>query len=265
MLDHWRFRSWNLPQETLRSELAAELSTQTCLDGLARRYTSSLGMPHYAGWIEHTPLNTANVDLLDRHFEDHRFINIVRDGRAVAASVLKTDFGPTTVRSAAQWWQAHVLPGLLAHWRDSERVLLVRYEDLLARPDWSRQRILHFLGYSDTRTDKVQVRVDPYFQRTHGLVDRPADRSRIDAWRESLTPAQIEAFESIAGASLTGLGYELSRPVAAPPKRAARYLDSIADSLRQACWQLPARVLHRWKSDSRRRRQSSPPERGSGP
>ena len=252
ILNHWRFRTWNLDVEALRRELSEKLSAGACMNLLAERYTHSLGMSPYKGWIEHTPFNTAHVHLLDRHFEDSRYINIVRDGRAVAASILRTDFGPTTIRSAAAWWQAHVLPGILAQWHHPGRVLLVRYEDLIMNPERSKARILAFLGHGPAEA-AGKIRVDPYWQATHELVEGPADRSRIEAWKQSLRAKQIEIFESLTAGSLTGLGYELTGTAAIPSHRALRYCDQMVDSLRQALWQFPLRTLRRFRSGTRRK------------
>ena len=74
-----------------------------------------------------------------------------------------------------------------------------------------------------------------YHARQHRLVGQPPDRSRVDAWRESLTSRQIEIFEAEAGDFLTLLGYE---PVfgirARPASRLQTFQLRVADLARRA-------------------------------
>ncbi len=253
ILGNWRVDTYGLGREQLRAELRTGMSPLECMDALARMYSEKIGQKDFRGWVEHTPFNTANVALLSRYYPDARFVNVVRDGRAVAASVLKTDFGPTTIARAAQWWQAHTLPGLLEHIAAPQRVLLVRYEDLIGDEADCRRRVLGFLGVGpDAAAPDVPVRVDPYFETTHRLVSGSPEISRVEAWRNELSARQIEDFEFSAGSALRGLGYEPIYGTAARERRFHRYWDALVDAFMSLFWQVPRRVLRRYLSGLRR-------------
>ncbi len=255
ILKSWRVDAFNFDRSTLLDALSPTMSALECMDTLAELYARSIGQEEYAGWVEHTPFNTANTRLIDRHFPDVRFINVVRDGRAVAASILKTDFGPCTVGRAAVWWRAHTLPGLLAQIEAPDRVLVLRFEDLVNNEAATRSRIVRFLGLADATVDgQVPVRVDPYFEKTHSLVAGPADTSRTEAWRRDLSDQQVEDFEFSVGDSLRALGYEPVYGVAARERRYYRYVDALIDAFVSLFWQLPRRVLRRYVTHLKRRR-----------
>ncbi len=255
ILKSWRVDAFNLDRSALREALTPSMSALECMDTLARLYAEAIGQQTYAGWVEHTPFNTANTRLIDRHFPDVRFINVLRDGRAVAASILNTDFGPCTVGRAAVWWRAHTLPGLLAQIEAPDRVLVLRFEDLVNQEAATRSRIIRFLGLADALVDgQVPVRVDPYFEKTHSLVSGPADTSRTEAWRKTLSDQQVEDFEFSVGDTLRALGYVPVYGVSARERRYYRYVDALVDAFLSLFWQLPRRVLRRYLTHLKRRR-----------
>ena len=45
-------------------------------------------------WVDHTPVNLKFFMHLVKHYERAKFIHIVRDGRAVASSVIPLEWGP---------------------------------------------------------------------------------------------------------------------------------------------------------------------------
>ena len=254
ILANWRVETFGLERQVMADRLRDDMNPRECMDALAELYADKIGQKASRGWVEHTPFNTANVPLLDRHFEDTRYINVVRDGRAVAASILKTDFGPTTSARAAVWWQSSTLPGVLAHVAEPHRVLLVRYEDLIRDEEACRQRVLAFLGIEKPAAEgEVPLRVDPYFRTTHRLVSGSAESSRINAWRKELSAREIEDFEFTAGSSLHALGYELVHDGRPRERRYYRYIDAIVDAFLSLFWQVPRRVLRRYLSRLRRR------------
>ncbi|MHC6156761.1 sulfotransferase family protein [Bradyrhizobium elkanii] len=159
----------------------------------------------------------AQTDAFARQWPRAHFVHIVRDGRDVAASHLKTvpDWGYRTVADAARGWlevvsQPHRIapPG---------RYLEVRYEDLVSNPRPTLARILDHLGLP---WDEAVLRHAEYehvlFEQPHGhpaaeAAGKPLHRGRIGRYVQDLTRAQIEEFEQIAESELSRLGY-LSAP-----------------------------------------------------
>ncbi|AUX78763.1 sulfotransferase family protein [Sinorhizobium fredii] len=146
------------------------------------------------------------------------FIHIIRDGRDLAASHLKTvpDWGYRTIAEAANGWLEIVTrPRETA---PDGRYLEVRYEDLVARPRQTIERMLEHLGLP---WDEAVLH---HAEHKHALFDKPwghpaaeaaakpLDTGRRGRYRHDLTPAEIEEFERIAGKELQHLGYDLSTP-----------------------------------------------------
>ena len=155
-------------------------------------------------------------------FPDARYVNVVRDGRAVASSWLQMDwwlgyrgpehwhFGPLSDEHRDVWERSGrsyvVLAGLAwvllldafeaARAELPERSWLdVRYEDLLAEPEVTIGRILTFFGLPFEAT----------FRRR--LARYSFETGRSDAYRRDLDPASLKALEDVLGPTLQRYGY----------------------------------------------------------
>ena len=178
---------------------------------LIRHYGRNRGKANAEVWVDHTPTNFRRGLTLLALFPAARFIHLIRDGRAVAASLLPLDWGPNNALQAAEFWMARCALGLAAESKlGPERVLRVRYEDLITAPESTLRRIAEFVGveYQSAMASGAGAEPGPYHERQHRLVGRPPDRTRVAGWRQSLTARQIEIFEAEAAEFLTMLGYE---------------------------------------------------------
>lgn len=190
------------------------------LASLVRAYGRRLGRPDAPIWVDHTPTNFRRALTMLRLFPDARFIHLVRDGRAVAASVLPLDWGPNNVMHAAEFWMARCAAGLGAELQlGSDRVLRVRYEDLVTSPEPTLRRIAGFAGldYEPAMAQGTGHRPGRYNERQHRLVGHPPDPARTHRWMECLTARQIEIFEAEAGEFLEALGYQPQYGIRARP------------------------------------------------
>lgn len=223
---HRRYRLlWDLPLDSDAVD-AAELGSTYAelLSWLVRAYGGRLGKTGALLWVDHTPSNFKRGLTMLRMFPEARFIHLVRDGRGVAASLLPLDWGPNDILSAADFWMARCAAGLAAELQlGSERVLRVRYEDLLLNPEATLRAIAVFAGlpYESAMTQGTGHGPSRYNQRQHRLVGQPPDQSRAHSWNRCLTPRQIEIFESEAGELLETLGYQPDYGIRARPPRPA--------------------------------------------
>jgi hypothetical protein len=87
----------------------------------------------------------------------------------------------------------------------------VRYEDLVTEPEGTLQKVCAFVGidYDAEMLNGMGFQQPAYASQGHALVGSRPDASRIGAWQSELSARQIEIVESIAGALLRNLGYEL--------------------------------------------------------
>jgi Sulfotransferase family len=144
-------------------------------------------------------------------FPDARFIYLVRDGRDVAMSWI--DAG----------WQRYYEPGF--EWpqamaclrRDQrtypDRVLEVRYEDLVRRAEDTVRRICDFLGEDFEpamldwrgRVDQVAARD----RHLHGRLMQPLSDDAVAAWRRRLSAVECFGMEAWLHRALREGGYAL--------------------------------------------------------
>jgi len=190
------------------------------LSWLVRAYARHQGKPAAPVWIDHTPTNFKRDRTMLRMFPDARFIHLIRDGRAVTASLLPLDWGPNDVLQAAQFWMARCAEGLAAELElGPERVMRVRYEDVVSQPEVTLRRIAEFAGldYEEAMATGLGHRPTRYHERQHRLVGRPPDATRVHGWQQVLTKRQVEIFEAEAGEFLETLGYPPEYGIRARP------------------------------------------------
>jgi hypothetical protein len=209
---HERYRLfWQLPLDPTRLSPQELGSTGSdLLTWLVRAYGRKAGKPAASVWVDHTPTNFRRARALLRLYPEARFIHLVRDGRAVAASLLPLDWGPNNVLQAAEFWLARCALGLAAELElGSSRVLRVRYEDVLQDPETSLRRIAGFAGleYEPAMTSGRGFQATPYHQQQHRLVGQAPDPSRAERWPQVFTRRQVEIFEAEAAEFLESLGY----------------------------------------------------------
>ncbi|MEQ9414064.1 MAG: sulfotransferase, partial [Cyclobacteriaceae bacterium] len=66
------------------------------INNIVKSYGEGFSKKCYTHWVDHTPSNLSSALLLNKLYPEAKFIHIVRDGRAVANSVIPLDWGPNT-------------------------------------------------------------------------------------------------------------------------------------------------------------------------
>lgn len=121
------------------------------------------------------------------------------------------DWGPNTVFTAAHWWAEQVAFGLVAEssW-GSERVMRIRFEDLINETEMTLRRICAYLDidYQPEMTKGSGFRLPEYTSEQHQLIGKTPDIRRIDAWEKELSDRQIEIFENLTNELLLYFGYK---------------------------------------------------------
>jgi len=159
-------------------------------------------------WGEKTPKNIFRLEYLFRLFPRAKFIHMIRDPRDIHCSVMEkarttTDrwTGITAERTAERWMSA-IERG--RPWRISaDKYLEVRYEDLTAQPVLTSRRVLDFLG--ESWSDAVLEGQSTY----RGNVNRTIFTTSVRRWTRDLSRRDRTTIESIAGAGMRELGYEV--------------------------------------------------------
>ena len=177
---------------------------------------------------EKTPDYVRYLPLIGRLFPWSKVIHIVRDGRDVALSALqwaRPDKGPgrfalwqeNPVAVCALWWRWQVTSGRSDGRGLGSRYREVRYEDLVARPHETVERLCHFLQLSfapEMLTYHVgKQRGEPGLSaKSAWLPPTPGLRD----WRSQMSEWDAEVFDVLAGDLLSSLGYERATRVPTP-------------------------------------------------
>ena len=219
---HRRFRQWPFSLEGRPSP--AEMATMTyrnVIEWVVAQYARAHERPAPTLWIDQS-IFVLHVWKLLQLFPDARFIHLVRDGRAVAASIIPLDWGPKGLLSAARHWIQHLALGFAAEATlGADRIIRVHYEKILAEPEATMKRISSFLGveFCPAMLVPAGLALPAHTRYQHTLIGAPLDAKRIDAWRHSLTKREIEIYEAVTGDLLSLLGYEVSSGRAQPLSR----------------------------------------------
>lgn len=246
-----KFRQWGISARQVADVGKEEASDYPrTIDHIVALYVDRVGKADVDHWVDHSPENIKNLNGLLAQFPDARFVHIIRDGRAVAASLLKLGWGPNTVPAVARHWAQALGYGLAAELRHPDLVKRVRYEQLVRQPAAVLREICGFLGlqYEEQLGRRTEFAIPRATFSQHRLVATRPDPDRAIAWRKTLKPREIELFESYAGDLLVSLGYERLFDPARPPSKTDRLQAFAADVLFQLRFYIIAaknRLKHR--------------------
>ncbi|MCP4775133.1 MAG: sulfotransferase [Mariniblastus sp.] len=200
-------------------------------------------------WGDKTPHYVRHISTLIEIFPNAQILHIIRDPRAVSRSWSKHPLGSGNIYSAAMQWRENVMAGRNAGANlRPESYMEIRYEQLLQNPKASMESVFRFLGES-TPSDGVVSSTSstlPHPIACTGMLD--GVKSRMTAWREELTPTEIQLVEAIAADLMIELEYEPTGPIRPLPR------------IRSFIWKMETVIVHyvrmfqgskRWKDNSR--------------
>jgi hypothetical protein len=206
---------WDVPLDKVRARLAPGMPIGSAVATVYLVYAEERGKSR---WGDKTPMYMQNLRLLERLFPDALFVHLIRDGRDAALSFLEMPRGlvtetwmhPHTPADFASQWGIEVAAARRLGRRVGTRYLEVRYEDLVADVESVLRRISEFAGLEHEPamaeyTGDVDVSAKPHQQR---LLQPPT--AGLRDWRKQMQPADVAAFERVAGDLLGELGYETS-------------------------------------------------------
>jgi hypothetical protein len=158
-------------------------------------------------WVDQSPTYTLMVETLGDMFPDAFFLHILRDGRQVVNSMIKSGFGTkwsSDFREACRTWAHFVRLAMGFCESHPTRCLTVVNEELVEDPPKTFRRIFDLVGapYEGgpaefVRTNRIN---SSYAERPASVPGSPtAHEDRWKAW----TPEQCRTFLDEAGPTLT--------------------------------------------------------------
>jgi hypothetical protein len=208
LVREFELREWGL--EVDANDLSEATNARGAIERLHEIY---LAKNRKQIWGQKTPRFVRYGDVLKRAWPSSKFVHIVRDPRAVASSLIRSDAHRSNAYFAARRWVKDVSAGLDLQRRFPKDVLLLRYEELVRRPEEQLKIVCKHLDirYEDgiaTPESGDTREYSPYYANIHELLSRPPDPERIDLWQRTLTPRQVHLIEQICGTLMTSLNYQ---------------------------------------------------------
>ena len=217
---NFRFRLWGVqPPGLSGGGMMTAPEYRLALLSVVDAYASKAGVPDWTVWIDHTPENILEPLGLMSIFPEAKFLHLVRDPRAVAASLLPLDWGPDTAEHAARFWAQKLAYGLALEKVRPDRCMRVYFEDVVKTPEKTLKAVCTFCGIAFNEAMLAGGGFIPpaYTRNQHDLIGSAPDPRRLEAWRTRLDYWQIEEIEKIAGDLMELSGY--SRAAQGDPGR----------------------------------------------
>jgi len=214
----WSGRNWARRMGWSREELDQELAA--FYDRIFTRYAESQGKQR---WGDKTPLHTWHVDAMARLYPDAQFIGMLRHpGGSVGSNM--TRFGHPFGRATTHVERYDREIARQAAKRP-RRFVIVRYEELVLRPEPLLRELLDWLG--EPWSDKVLQHHEVQTAKSGGKlvvegtnrIDDPIDVSRIAKWHGRMSASHRRAVSARLGRLAEFLGYDMEDPAVLAPLR----------------------------------------------
>ena len=228
VIEHKRWGDFHLDGDELRERWRAldPLNASDAIRSFYRLYAEKQGKRRYG---DKTPGYIKEMPRIQRVLPEVRFVHIIRDGRDVALSHLRMNWGPSTVAESAELWVQRITKAR----RQAPKVrhyTEVKFEHLVADTEGVLRRVCDFveldfdpgmLDYHERAEQRLREKARDLPRRngptqtaaarmdSHRLASEPPRSDRIGMWRERMSASEVAEYERVAGPLLVELGYEL--------------------------------------------------------
>lgn len=228
ILDHGRFRRWELSPQAVRAAVAASrpASYPDLIRVVFATYARSRGKRR---WGDKTPHYVYRLPELAGLFPEAQIVHVIRDGREVAASLVSQLWGPGSIVTAAARWRRAIVVGQ-RHGRrlGPDRYHELRLDRLIAAPEATVRELCDFLG-EEFAPQMLEYQRDalsrlPLASRTgHSHITKPPTTG-LRTWTDGVSENERESVEAICRRQLRRLGYPTAKPSSSAYLRAWSHL-----------------------------------------
>ncbi|GAB1405339.1 MAG: sulfotransferase [Lentimicrobiaceae bacterium] len=220
LLKQWQFSTWNIDRYKLRADLINDAGKNTYRNICEKVYLNfiSLYPKHDLRWIgDKNHGYTIYIDRLKRIYPEAKFIYVLRDYRDNFYSVTRVDFELPVVSLVTYKWKYFYRQALSASRRYPGDVLFLRYEDLAREPERYFGQVCTFLGidyhasvfdFYKKKEEVAKTYPTDVLDKHHKSLYNPINTSRLNLWKQNLTPVQVKIADMIAGEYAVLAGYE---------------------------------------------------------
>ena len=202
-----QFKKWRLSEE----DFVVFKETELTYKGAVSLLYTTFGQVHGKAIVgDKTPKFIRKLKILCRTYPEARFIHIVRDGRDTYLSLKQRQHhSASNAALASLEWRIkeYLIGSALAEAKD--RVMLVRYEDIIQSPVRQLQAITDFIGVEfEEKFLDFWTSSEAFIDKQHSdLIFQPIDPSNREKWRAALTEEEISRYDFFSRAMLRSYEY----------------------------------------------------------
>lgn len=225
LLQFAHFKDWNIKKDVL--ENVSKNARGQSIPQLAQKIYDQFLDPHIQNkkvWGEKNIGNIGYVNEIRRDFPSAKFIFLIRDPRAIVASVLKRNWLFSKYQNKPRRYMKSIF-GITSLLLDGEKFinetktetdLLLKYEDLVLHPDETIQEICNFLSIEFESSmlnghaaldEKLRVS-KKRITNTHENINKSISADFIFSFRKTLSNQQISFVENRLKKSMEVYNYE---------------------------------------------------------
>jgi protein-tyrosine sulfotransferase len=156
-----------------------------------------------------TPLLNNYLDLIAYLYSDSKVIYLIRDGRAVINSYIKTR--EYSLEKAVLRWKTSVKIYTKFKNKFGDRIYLVKYEDYISNPELELSKICTFLNieYTSKMLSNEIINLGDSHLSHHQNIQKPIDISTVYKWKTELNKSQIVCINKSIKRELMAFNYIL--------------------------------------------------------
>jgi hypothetical protein len=197
---------WNIDYDRLRERL------QSINSPTFQNYCKEILNQHKQNEItvgDKNPIYSLFGNTLQHIYPEAKFIWIIRDYRAQVNSMFKVNFEKKIISSLAARWVAYNKEIEKLKVEHPNKVLQIKYEELVTSPENNYATICSFLDipYNSDILD-IKKNHKELLPTHHKSLKGKINTSHIDEWKTQLTEDQIKTCETVAGNYGSRFGYQ---------------------------------------------------------
>ena len=207
---HWSPWEVDVDPEQIRQRMVAD-SFWALFRALNEVYAEQRNCPI---WLTKEPQALLWWQQFADHLPGAQSIVLVRDGRDVATSMLKSQLHEFHVFSAADIWarEQKAAREMLEGPQFRDRTICIRYEDLITDPRLEISRLTEFLGleFEERMVEYYRDPANIEYSKSTDLwknIRNPISKESVGKFRSVLSRRQIRIFEAEAWEELSYFGY----------------------------------------------------------
>ncbi len=177
--------------------------------------------------IDKNPIYTFYTDELSSIFPESKFIIMTRNPFGFVNSCIESIDPGKKARSAEFYsfaYEAYAKQIIRLQKKYFDRSLIIRYEDFVEKPEFTLNLICNFLEfefnsdmlefYKKSQNSNVKKEIFNESQKIRmeykfEALAKPVNTTRIESWKNKLTPKEIQIIRSVTQSTAQKLGYEI--------------------------------------------------------